>query len=563
MVKLKKRLGQILVTAGLITESQLQEAMESLDGRTLSRTLVTLGYAKEADIASAVAKSMNLPYVDLTKYEVNASAVTLVSEELARRYLILPIDIEGEKLIVAMADPANIFAIDDLRIITGYDIKPVVCTETDINAAIGQHVKMDSSVEEMMESAVEEDKEVEAADRLVAIAEEAEAGEEAPIVKLVNVMITEAARSRAADIHIEPQENDVRVRYRIDGVLHEVMRSPKKVQTGMLTRLKIMANLDIAERRVPQDGRFSLIVDKKPVDFRVASLPTIHGEKIVLRLLEKESILMSLDDLGFLPDSLERYNHSLSKPYGAILICGPTGCGKTTTLYTGLNIVNSPEKNLITVEDPVEYRLTGVNQVQVNVKAGLTFGAALRSILRHDPDIVMIGEIRDPETALIAIESALTGHLVLSTLHTNDAPAAITRLTEMGVEPFLSSSAIDLVICQRLARKLCPNCKEPYAPSLEVINRLEITLEGSNEVPTLYKAKGCENCNQTGYKGRIGVFEVLVMSETIERLTVERATTDEIKRQAVSEGMKTLRDDGMQKAIMGITSVEEVMRVVI
>lgn len=562
MVKMRKRLGQILVMAGLITEAQLQEALESQEGRTLARTVVELGYTKEPDIASAVAKNMNLPYVDLSKYEINPAAVSLISEDLAHRYLILPIDIEGEKLIVAMADPANIFAIDDLRIITGYDIKPVVCTETDINAAVAQHVKMDRSVEEMMEGAVEGE-EKESTEKLAAFAEEVEAGEEAPVVKLVNVIITEAARSRAADIHVEPQENDVRIRYRIDGVLHEAMRSPKKGQTGILTRLKIMANLDIAERRVPQDGRFSLVVDKKPVDFRVASLPTVHGEKIVLRILEKESILMSLDDLGFLPESLEKYNNSLAKPYGAVLICGPTGCGKTTTLYTGLNIVNSPEKNLITVEDPVEYRLTGVNQVQVNVKAGLTFAAALRSILRHDPDIVMIGEIRDPETALIAVESALTGHLVLSTLHTNDAPSAITRLTEMGVEPFLSSSAIDLVICQRLARKLCPHCKEPYQPSLEVIERLGLLVEGGQDIPTLYKAKGCDNCNRTGYKGRIGVFEALPMSETIERLTVERATTEEIKKQAISEGIKTLKDDGLQKAMMGITSVEEVLRVVV
>lgn len=563
MVKLKKRLGQILVKAGLITETQLQEAMESQDGRTLGRTLVDLGFVKEADIAAAVAKSMNLPYVDLSKYEINVSAVSLVSEELARRYLVLPIDIEGEKLIVAMADPANIFAIDDLRIITGYEIKPVVCTESDINTAIGQHVKMDRSVEEMMESAVEEEEEEKVSEgRTVTLEEEVEAGEEAPVVKLVNVVITEAARSRAADIHVEPQENDVRIRYRIDGVLHEVMRSPKKAQTGIVTRLKIMSNMDIAERRVPQDGRFSLIVDKKPVDFRVASLPTIHGEKIVLRILEKESILMSLDDLGFLPDSLEKYNSSLAKPYGAILICGPTGSGKTTTLYAGLNIVNSLEKNLITVEDPVEYRLSGVNQVQVNIRAGLTFAAALRSILRHDPDIVMIGEIRDPETALIAVESALTGHLVLSTLHTNDAPSAITRLTEMGVEPFLSSSAIDLIICQRLARKLCPNCKEAYTPSLESLQRLEIPVEGG-QIPTFYRAKGCDFCNNTGYKGRIGVFEVMNMTESIERLTVERATTEEIRKQAIADGMKSLRSDGMQKAMMGITSIEEVMRVIV
>ncbi len=560
MVRLKKRLGKILVEAGLITEEQLQEAVEAQDGKSVTSALIDLGYVSEADIAKVIAKATGLPYVDLSKYEINPNAATLISEDIARKYSVLPIDFEDNKLVVAMAEPANIFAIDDLRIITGYEIKTVVALESAIQNAINQFCRMDHEVEEMTESVAGEEEE--AAVSATTVEEEYEV-EEAPIVKLVNVIITEAARSRAADIHIEPQEGDIRIRYRIDGVLHEVMRSPKRVQTGMVARIKILANMDIAEKRLPQDGRFSLMVDGKPIDFRVATLPTVYGEKVVLRLLEKESILMQLEDLGFLPESLKKFKKSLNKPYGAIFVTGPTGCGKTTTLYAGLNLLNKDEKNLITVEDPVEYRLPGVNQVQVNPKAGLTFASALRSILRNDPDIVMIGEIRDQETALIAIESALTGHLVLSTLHTNDAPSAITRLTEMGIEPFLTSSAIDSVVAQRLARKLCDQCKEAYTPSLESLQRVKFPLGEGESLPTLYRAKGCDACNGTGYRGRVGIFEVMEMSETIERLTVERASTDEIKKVAIAEGMLTLREEGMEKVKQGITSIEEIMRVIV
>jgi type IV pilus assembly protein PilB len=558
MVRLKKRLGKILVEAGVVSEEEIQEALESQNGRSLVRTLVELGYAKEEDIAKAIAEATGLPYVKLSDYEVDPAATALIPEEMARRYSMIPIKIEGGNLIVAMADPSNVFAVDDLRIITGYEIKPVVATESEINNVINQFSRMDQDVEAMIESV--EGEEVEAAS--IEVEEEVE-DEDAPIVKLVNYVLTEAVRSRAADVHIEPQEDDLRVRYRIDGVLHEVMRSPKKIQLGMITRLKIMANMDIAERRLPQDGRFSLIVDGRPIDFRVASLPTIHGEKIVLRLLEKESIMMTLEQLGFSEETLKRFKSSLSKPYGAIFVTGPTGSGKTTTLYAALNILNSIEKNIITVEDPVEYRLSGVAQVQVNPKAGLTFAAALRSILRNDPDIVMIGEIRDQETALIAIESALTGHLVLSTLHTNDAPSAITRLTEMGLETFLISSAVDCIVCQRLARLLCPKCKEPYTPSLEALQRVGFPLGEGEEIPTLYRPKGCDYCSQTGYRGRTGVFEVMLMSEEIERLTVERASTEEIKKVAISEGMRTLREEGLLKVKAGITSIEEIMRVIV
>lgn len=559
MVRLKKRIGKILLEAGLITEDQLQEAVESQDGRSLVRTLVELGYASEEDIAKAVAKATNLPYLKLSEYKINPAAVALIPEDMARRYELVPIDIEDNKLVVAMSDPANVFAVDDLRIMTGYEIKPVVSTESDVINAIAQNFQMDREVEEMMESAVGEAEGVEAQALVEEVEEE---DEEAPIVKLANYILTEAARSRAADVHIDPQESEVRIRYRIDGVLHDILKSPKKVQHGLTARLKIMANMDIAEKRLPQDGRFSLIIDGRPIDFRVATIPTIHGEKVVLRLLEKSSALMKLEELGFSQIGLERLKSSLLKPYGAIFITGPTGSGKTTTLYSCVSLLNSVEKNVITVEDPVEYRLVGLNQVQVNPRAGLTFAAALRSILRHDPDIVMIGEVRDQETALIAIESALTGHLVLSTLHTNDAASTITRLTEMGLETFLVSSAVDCVVNQRLARVLCPECKEVYTPSLEALQAINFPMDEGEKIPVIYRAKGCEYCNRTGYRGRIGIYEVLLMSENIERLTVERASTDLIRKTAIEEGMITLKEEGFLKVKEGITSIEEIMRVI-
>ncbi len=381
-------------------------------------------------------------------------------------------------------------------------------------------------------------------------------------MKLANSIITRGVRERASDIHIEPQEKDLRVRYRIDGVLQEVMRSPKSIQPGLISRFKIMAGLDIAERRKPQDGHCSLTVSGKIYDFRVATLPTIYGERVVLRILAKESILFDLDKLGFLPDSLEKFRNAYTKPYGAILITGPTGSGKSTTLYATLNVLNTPEKNIVTIEDPVEYRLPGINQVQVNPKIGFTFARGLRAILRTSPDIVMVGEIRDRETAEIAIEAALTGHLVFSTLHTNDAPSAISRLIEMGIEPFLVASAIDCVQAQRLARRLCAECKEPYKTSKKALEEIGFPLE-DDEIPPLYRSKGCPKCNGTGYKGRIGVYEVMSVSETIERLAVEKATAEQIKKVALEEGMRTLRMDGFEKVRMGITSIEEVLRVVV
>ena len=380
----------------------------------------------------------------------------------------------------------------------------------------------------------------------------------------MNSVIAQSVDDSASDIHFEPQAKELVVRFRVDGVLHEIMSIPRRMQSGVLSRLKIMADLDIAERRVPQDGRIGLMVGGKPIDMRVATLPTVYGEKVVMRLLDKSNVMLDLEDLGFAEKALKRFQKSFSKPYGAILVTGPTGSGKSTTLYAALNILNSSEKNIITVEDPVEYRLTGINQVQVNTRAGMTFAAALRSILRCDPDIVMIGEIRDRETAMIAVESALTGHLVLSTLHTNDAPGALSRLTEMGIEPFLTSSAVDAVLAQRLARRLCSSCKEPFTPTREMLRKNDFPPEVCDrDDVVLYRAKGCSRCNNTGYKGRLGLYEVMVVSEAIRRLTVERKSADEIGRVAAAEGMKSLREDGIDKVLLGMTSVEEIARVII
>jgi len=554
MVRVSRRLERILIDSKLITQEQLDSALETNNDKGLTRTLAELGFSSENKLAAAIAEYMKLEFADLDNYDVDPNAVTLVDEEICRKYNLIPVALNDKRLIVAMVDPANIFAIDDLRLLTKREIDPIVATESDILAAINKYSRMDESVEEMAENVAGDidNGQSEAGD-------EDDDSEEAPIVKLVNLILVEAVRDRASDIFIEPQDRDVRIRYRIDGVLHEIMRSPKKIQAGMTSRLKIMSGMDIAERRVPQDGRFNLNHSGKSVDFRVATLPTIYGEDIVLRLLMKDSLQVDLNDMGFLPQPLNRFKTSFTKPYGAILITGPTGSGKTTTLYGALRLLNQVEKNLITVEDPVEYRMDGINQVQVNVRAKMTFGAALRSILRHDPDIVMIGEIRDQETALIAIESALTGHLVLSTLHTNDSASSLTRLIEMGVEPFLISSAVDCVVAQRLARRLCVECRESFVPSEQVLKDAELKVTG--KIPTLYRAKGCNKCNNTGYHGRVGLYEVLVVSETIEKLTVKRETSDKIKEKAIEEGMVTLRQDGLKKVLKGQTTLEEILRV--
>jgi len=554
-IKSEGQIGIILLEKDLISSKQLEEAkkIQNESGKPLSQVVQDMGLVSEDKISELLAQEAGLNFLSLENYRINASAVAIISEDLARKYNVLPIDFNDHKLVVAMTDPNNIFALDDLRIATGYEIEPVIVTKSDLESTINHYFKMNAAVDAGIDLDSVDD---------INLSDIKEITEEAPVVKLVNLIITKAVQDKASDIHIEPQEKELRVRYRIDGVLHEVMKSPKRIQSAILSRFKIMAGMDIAERRKPQDGHCALTIKGKALDFRVATLPTVYGERVVLRILEKESILLNLDDLGFLSESLQRYKSAFTKPYGAILITGPTGSGKSTTLYATLNVLNTEAKNIVTIEDPVEYRLPGINQIQINTKAGLTFARGLRAILRTSPDIVMVGEIRDKETAQIAIEAALTGHLVFSTLHTNDAPGAITRLTEMGIQPFLTSSAVDCVQAQRLARRLCANCKEAYEPSEKLLKEVGIEIK-DGKIPTLYKAKGCAKCSETGYKGRVGLYEVMLIGEEIKRLTVERATTEDIKNTAIKEGMRTLKEDGLEKALRGLTSIEEIMRVVV
>jgi type IV pilus assembly protein PilB len=553
-----KQLGDILLEGGLVTHEQLAGAVEEQQrlGRSLGRVLVDLNILTEPQLVAALATQIGMPFVDLTDFPVDGSAVSRVSDVVCRRHTALPIGYDEGRLVVAMADPANVFALDDIRSMTGLDVKPVVATKPDVLAAINRYHRGDAEMDDLtmaLDSADDEDD----------LGNVREIVEDAPIVKFVNLLITQAIQDRASDIHIEPAERDLRVRFRIDGVLHEVMRSPKTITSGVTSRLKIMADINIAERRIPQDGRLSVNANGKKIDLRVATLPTVWGEKIVMRVLDNSTAMLKLSDLGFSDSNYEVFSKSFVKPYGMILVTGPTGSGKSTTLYATLNIVSRPEVNVITVEDPVEYRLPGINQVQTNVKAGLTFSAALRSILRSDPDIVLLGEVRDSETAHIAIEAALTGHLVLSTLHTNDAPSAVVRLTEMGIEPFLVGSALDCVLAQRLARKLCTKCKEAYVPSKEALIEARFPWEDGLDLPTLYRPIGCSACSKTGYKGRLALHEVMAVTEEIEKLTVERASSLAISRVAIEQGMITLRHDGLLKVLSGVTSLEEIFRVVV
>jgi type IV pilus assembly protein PilB len=553
-----KQLGQILLEQGHITQEQLDNALAEHRNtpKSLGRTLIDLGYIRERDLVSALAEQVGLDFVDLSEYQIDPMAATLLPEQLARRYRALPIGERDGKLLVAMSDPANVFALDDIRSITNRDVQPLVATANDVEQAIAKFIGMGDQVEALASEASSKLEAEEGAGDMEA------AVEDAPIVKLVQAIMTQAVADRASDVHIEPHERDVRVRYRVDGVLHEVMHSPKNIQNGLISRLKVMADLNIAERRVPQDGRVSIKVGSKALDLRLATLPTVFGEKVVIRILDKSQALLQLSDLGLQEEAFKRYQESFRKPYGAILVTGPTGSGKSTTLYATLNILNEIDRNIITVEDPVEYRLAGVNQIQVNQKAGLTFASALRSILRADPDIVLIGEIRDRETAMIAVEAALTGHLVLSTLHTNHPPSATTRLTEMEVETFLVASALDCVVAQRLARVLCERCKESFVPEARELTEAGLPEWRAGEVKELFRPVGCSACANTGYRGRMGLYEVMAVTEDIERLTVERASSDQIRAVAIEQGMYTLRDDGLEKAIRGSTSLEEIARVV-
>jgi type IV pilus assembly protein PilB len=553
-------LGDLLIAEGLVTLAQIEATAEEQieTGKPLGRILIEQGIITEAELVRTLANQVGLDFVDLADRVVDPSVASLVSEGVARRYQAIPIAFEDGRLLVAMADPANVFAVDDIRAMTGSEVHTVVATASQILEAIDHLYRIDGDVDAVVQAAADEQGDETELPSINSVVEDA------PIVKFVNMLITQATQDRASDIHVEPAEHDLRIRFRIDGVLHEVMRSPRSIQNGVISRLKVMADINIAERRIPQDGRISMKVQGRAIDLRVATLPTVFGEKIVMRILDKGQALLRLEELGFLPETLGRFENCYRKPYGTILVTGPTGSGKSTTLYAALNQVNEPDRNIITVEDPVEYRLPGINQVQVHPKAGLTFASALRSILRSDPDIILVGEIRDRETAVIAIEAALTGHLVLSTLHTNEAASTPLRLVEMGVEPFLVTSALDCVVAQRLARRLCEKCKEEYEPTEAELVAATWPLDEieDDKLPTFYKAVGCPACGRTGYRGRFALHEVMPISEEIERLIIESRSTDDIQKCAVMQGMLRLKDDGLRKVGMGQTSLEEIFRVV-
>ena len=555
-----KQLGEVLLDEGLVTEAQLLAALDEQNamGTSLGRTLVELGILTEAQLVRALAAQVGMEFVDLDEYPVDRAAVSMVPGALCRRYSVLPVAVRSGALVLATADPGNVVAVDDVRTVSGMAVVSVIATHENLLRAIDRFCRADDEMEDLSNAFEESHQELETdLSKMGDVLDD-----DAPIVRYVNLLVTQAITDRASDIHIEPTEHDLRVRYRIDGVLHETQRSPKNITGGVISRGKIMSDIDIAEKRKPQDGRMSVVHNGRKIDLRVATLPTVWGEKIVMRILDNSTASLDLRDLSFLDHNYETYRESYTKPYGMILVTGPTGSGKSTTLYATLNAVSKPDINVITVEDPVEYRLPGINQVQVNPKAGLTFAAALRSILRSDPDVVLLGEIRDHETAQIAVEAALTGHLVLSTLHTNDAPSAVTRLTEMGIEPFLVGSALDCVVAQRLARRLCPKCKEAYIPTPAELEAARFPWVPGEDVPELYRPAGCSTCSRTGYKGRLALHEVMRVTEEIERHAVAHSSSADITGTAVAQGMTTLRDDGWYKVAAGQTSIEEILRVV-
>jgi type IV pilus assembly protein PilB len=556
--------ADVIEATGILPPDKLAFVRDKSRSGSFAQALIDEGLAAGATIARAVASQHNLPLVDIVEAGVAPEAAELIPLHVLERVCAIPYALEGNKLMIAVANPKNVHAIDELRLATRYQLELAVATRDDIEGeirrlsraaeAFGARAILEEDADDFEDQEEEED-DLEADDGI----------SEAPLVRLVNSLIFQAAEDGASDMHFEPNKDGIVVRFRIDGVLHEIQRVPKRMVAGVTTRLKVLAKLDIAERRKPQDGRISLNARTagRMLDIRVATLPTVDGEKLSMRLLDKSKKAPTLEELG-LPDEMrKRLSEIIRRPTGALLVTGPTGSGKSTSLYAALSEINRPEINIVTIEDPVEYRLGGISQIQINLKAGLTFASALRSILRSDPDVVMVGEIRDAETAKISIEAALTGHLVLSTLHTNDAPGAITRLNEMGVEPFLTGSALTAVLAQRLARKLCVSCCEMYNPSSDELlrNRVSPDVMAASDGMAFYRKRGCPRCSQTGYKGRIGIYQLLVMSEEIETLAVKRATREELEQAATDEGMRSLWDDGLAKVVSGVTSLEELGRV--
>jgi type IV pilus assembly protein PilB len=564
------RLGELLTKASLITQDQLKEALklQKETGGKLGETLIKLGFVSEEDITECLSQQFGVPSISLVHFEIDSSVIKLIPADVARKYNILPVNKTGATITIAMADPTNVFAMDDIKFMTGYNVEPVVASELGIKSAIDNYYGTTSSLE--LKKVMEDLQQSESADLEVLEEEEdldmaalADSAEEAPVVKLVNLILTDAIKRGASDIHIEPYEKEFRVRFRIDGTLYEIMNPPLKLKDAITSRMKILAKLDISEKRLPQDGRIKLkmkLNDKnKELDFRVSVLPTLFGEKIVMRLLDKDNLRLDMTKLGFEPESLVRFEEAIFKPWGMVLVTGPTGSGKTNTLYSALSKVNSPEVNIMTAEDPVEFNLPGINQVQMKESIGLNFAATLRSFLRQDPNIILVGEIRDFETAEIAIKAALTGHLVLSTLHTNDAPSTINRLMNMGIEPFLVATSVQLIAAQRLVRRVCANCKEAVEMSPQALMNIGFKKEEVGTF-TVYKGRGCDKCNSTGYKGRVGLIEVMGIDDTIRELILSGGTAIDIKKRAAENGMISLRRSGLIKIKDGVTTIEEVVR---
>ncbi|MFN7915416.1 MAG: type IV-A pilus assembly ATPase PilB [Vicinamibacterales bacterium] len=581
------RIGELLLKEKRITPEQLQQALnhQKANGGKLGHNLVRLGFVKDEEITALLSRQYGVPSINLAQFEIDPSVIKLIPADTAHKYEIVPLSRSGATLTIAMTDPTNVFAMDDIKFMTGYNVEPVVASETAVLDAITKYYPtggkpapvvpvlsgpsaLDAAskgLEELQESLSAPADDVEVLEELQEISAEALAkqGEEAPVVRLVNVVLMSAIQKGASDIHIEPYEKELRVRYRIDGILYNIMSPPMKYRDAIASRVKIMSKLDIAEKRLPQDGRIKIRFNEngqpKEIDFRVSVLPTLFGEKIVMRLLDREKLMLDMTKLGFEPESLVKFETAIQRPWGMVLVTGPTGSGKTNTLYSSIAKINTAETNIMTAEDPVEFNLMGINQVQVRENIGLNFAAALRSFLRQDPNIILVGEIRDFETAEIAVKAALTGHLVLSTLHTNDAPSTINRLMNMGIEPFLVASSVHLIAAQRLVRRICSNCAEPHPHAPAALIQAGFSHDDANTVVPM-KGAGCERCNNTGYKGRVGLYEVMEISEELRELILVGASGLELRRKAVDDGMITLRQSGLRKVKDGVTTIEEVVR---
>ncbi len=569
------QIGELLIKENLITAEQLDAALkhQRQHGGRLGSIMITLGYVQDDDITTVLSRQYGVPSINLAYFEIDPAVIKLIPVETAQKYMIVPLSRVGSTLTIATADPTNVFAMDDIKFMTGFNVEPVVATEASILEALDKYYGTPHAIElkKVYDEIAQGDKEsfeldLEAgteSEEKVSIDELQRATEEAPIIKLVNLVLSESLKKGASDIHIEPYEKDFRIRFRIDGILYNIMNPPLRLKDAITSRIKIMAKMDISERRLPQDGRIKIRTTfnakKKEIDCRVSTLPTLFGEKIVLRILDRDNLPLDMSRLGFEEGPLKRVETAILKPYGMVLVTGPTGSGKTSTLYAALNRLNTPETNIVTAEDPVEYNFRGINQVQIKEQIGLTFAAALRSFLRQDPNIILVGEIRDFETTEIAIKAALTGHLVLSTVHTNDAPSTISRLLNMGIEPFLVATSVHLICGQRLIRKICSECKNEVKTPIQTMINIGFSQEDAKNIPT-FKGEGCKTCNGTGYKGRIGLYEVMEVSEEIQELILVGASAREIKRKAVEEGMIALRQSGLNKIRAGITTLDEVLR---